>query len=234
MSSSGLKSGLGLVIKQWRNRIGISQETLAERAGLHRTYISDVERGARNISLENISKLSIALETSIGTLFSHLETRPPEPYDSAPRPAGDLVEILYVEDNPDDVALTTHALHRVLIPNRIHVVRDGAEALDYLFCRGPYAQRPASRRPHLILLDLQLPKVNGLEVLRQIKAHPQTRSILVVVLTATHDPQDIQTSRRMGADACIVKPVELVNLSEVTPQLNLQWALVKGRATSSG
>ena len=96
MSSSGLKSGLGLVIKQWRNRIGISQETLAERAGLHRTYISDVERGARNISLENISKLSIALETSIGTLFSHLETRPPEPYDSAPRPAGDLVEILYV------------------------------------------------------------------------------------------------------------------------------------------
>jgi CheY-like chemotaxis protein len=86
----------------------------------------------------------------------------------------------------------------------------------------------------LILLDLQLPKVNGLEVLRQIKAHPQTRSILVVVLTATHDPQDIQTSRRMGADACIVKPVELVNLSEVTPQLNLQWALVKGRAASSG
>jgi CheY-like chemotaxis protein/DNA-binding XRE family transcriptional regulator len=209
--------------------MGISQEELAERCGLHRTYVSDVERGARNISLENIGKLSAALETSIAALFAHFEGGAPDPHRPGHLP-GDLVDLLYVEDNPDDVALTTQALRRVLIPNRIHVARDGAEALDFLFCRGNYSHRRPNDLPHLILLDLYLPKVNGLEVLRQIKAHPPTSSIPVVILTASHDNRDLLASKRMGAEATIVKPVDLANLSEVTPRLNFQWALLKAPA----
>jgi CheY-like chemotaxis protein/DNA-binding XRE family transcriptional regulator len=233
VKNNGVKSDLGSVIREWRNRIGISQEELAERSGLHRTYVSDIERGMRNVSLENISKLSIALETSIGSLFSHIESGA---RDTPPPggPPGDLVDILYVEDSPDDVALTTHALRRVMFPNRMQIARDGAEALDYLFCRGAHARRQPARLPHLILLDLHLPKVSGLEVLRQIKANPQTRSILVVVLTASRDKSEILASKQMGADACIVKPVELTNLSQVTPQLNLQWALLKAPAAGGG
>jgi two-component system response regulator len=110
-------------------------------------------------------------------------------------------------------------------------VRDGAAALNFLFGTGEYAHRERSSRPQMVLLDLNLPKVSGLEVLRRIKADPRTRSIPVVVLTASKQDRDITTSKRLGAEACIVKPVDFQNLSEVTPQLSLQWALVKPMPT---
>jgi len=225
------KSRLGLIIKKWRSRTGITQKALAKRAGLHLDCVSDVERGAQNVSLESISRLSIALEASLAPPFSRAAGK-----DLADKPrqmflSFDLVDILLVEDSPDDADLTTHALQKVLVTNRIHVVRDGSEALDFIFCQGNYSQRQPGRLPQLILLDLHLPKISGLEVLRQIKAHPRTRSIPVVVLTASSSSDDIATSKRLGADGYIVKPVDLTSLSRVTPQLNFQWVLLEAPLT---
>jgi len=227
VKNHGFKSRLGLVIKKWRSRTGITRKALAKRAGMDLHCVSDVERGKQNVSLESISKLSIALETSLGTPFS-----PGAGKDAAGKPRQmflslDLVDILLVEDNPNDVELTTCALQKVLLTNRIHVVRDGAEALDFIFRKGGYSRRQPGGLPQLILLDLRLPKISGWEVLRQVKAHPQTRSIPVVVLTASSSSDDIATSKRLGADGFIVKPVDLSSLSSVTPQLNLRWALVE-------
>jgi CheY-like chemotaxis protein len=206
--------------------LGISQEELGGRAGLHRTYICDIERGARNVSLESIEKIARALEISKAKLFSY------EPFSGLPenRSASyeDLVDILFVEDDPNDIEITTEALKG--ISNRVHVVRDGREALDFLFCLGVYADRRHIQRPQLILLDLVLPKIDGLEVLRRVKADSHTASIPVVVLTSSDRDRDLQISKRLGAQAYIVKPVGMPNLTKVAPQLSLRWALLKPAA----
>lgn len=227
MGKTDVKKNFGAAVRFRRDHLGISQEELAGRAGLHRTYISDVERGARNVSLESIHRLAAALEVPLSVLFSRLEEL------SADRPASplvspqDLVDILIVEDTTEDAELTIKALKDVRITNRIHVVRDGAAALDFLFCRGEYAHRRGNERPQIILLDLGLPKVDGLEVLRQIKGDSRTRTIPVIVLTISNRDKDVAMSQRLGADAYIVKPVDFHNFSGVTPQLSLQWALLK-------
>jgi two-component system, response regulator len=208
-------------------RLGMSQEELAGRAGLHRTYVCDVESGRRNLSLESIEKLARALETPVSKLLTSSGKSSSEKRTEELLSSDELVDILYVEDRADDVELAIEALQAAGITNRIHVVRDGAEALQFLFCTGQYVHRRPSNRPQLILLDLELPKIGGLEVLRRIKADPQTRDIPVIVLTASNRDKDIATSRRLGAEDYIVKPVDFQNLSEVTPKLNFQWALLK-------
>lgn len=227
MRSTDVKKPFGTSVRVWRGRLGISQEELAERAGLHRTYVSDVERGARNLSLMSIEKLASALEISMSTLLAHLPE--PQGVGTAARviSADDLVDILFVEDRPQDVELTLRALQQANFANRIQVVNDGAAALDYLFCAGPYAHRQGHPRPQIILLDLDLPKIDGLEVLRRIKADARTRSIPVVVLSGSNLDEHITTSKRLGAAAYIVKPVTFQNLSAVTPQLALQWGLLR-------
>lgn len=211
-------------VKVWRQQLGISQEELAERAGLHRTYISDIERGARNISLESISKLAAALDLSISSLFS--DGLQIGKSDRANR-GQNLVDILLIEDNPDDAEMTLRAFQKARFANRVNVVRDGAEALDYLFHRGEYTRNRTAEHPRLILLDLNLPKINGLEVLRSIKADQRTRMIPVAVLTMSEMFSDIEECRRLGAETYIVKPVSFQRLSQITPQLNLNWALFK-------
>ncbi|HEY2081806.1 MAG TPA: response regulator [Verrucomicrobiae bacterium] len=226
MGKSDVKKQFGAAVRFHRDQLDISQEELAGRAGLHRTYISDVERGARNVSLESIHRLADALEVPLSILFSRLEASSDK--SSAPSALSDeLVDILIIEDSSEDVDLTIKALKDVRITNRIHVVRDGAAALDFLFCRGVYRHRTHRNRPQMILLDLGLPKIDGLEVLRQIKADPRTRAISVIVLTVSNRDRDIAASQRLGAEAYIVKPVDFQNLSGVTPQLSLQWALLK-------
>lgn len=138
-----------------------------------------------------------------------------------------MVDILFVEDEAGDVEMTMQALNSANITNRIHVVRDGAAGLAFLFGTGKYARRERSSRPQMILLDLNLPKFSGLEVLRRVKADPRTSQIPVVVLTGSKNDRDIATSKRLGAEACIVKPVDFHNLSAVTPQLSLKWALLR-------
>ena len=212
-------------MRAWRGRLGISQEELAERAGLHRTYVCDIERGARNVSLKSIEKLASALQIPLSTLFSYPETGVAEG-TVAPVPRG-LVDILFVEDNLDDAALALKALSEAKISNHIHWVKDGAEALDFLFCTGRYHQRQPDDGPPIVLLDINLPKLSGLEVLRRIKSDSRTRKIHVVMLTVSESDRDVEAARRAGADGYIVKPLDFQNLSEVTPGLSLQWALLK-------
>jgi CheY-like chemotaxis protein len=136
------------------------------------------------------------------------------------------VEVLLVEDNPADEELTLHALKTQLLANSIKVVRDGAEALDYIFHTGAFADRTAGDRPKVILLDVKLPKVDGLEVLRRIKSDPRTRSIPVVVLTSSHEERDVVDSYSLGVNSYIVKPVDFSQFAEVVRQLGLYWLLL--------
>lgn len=228
MRKIDLKSLLGTAIRNKRNELGISQEELADRAGLHRTYISDIERGARNLSLESINKLAQALEISIGALFLNAGAYnvPAEVLENSVT-SGDMVDILLVEDSEADIELTLHAFKKAKLSNHVRVVRDGAEALDFLFCRNRYAGRKIEEHPQVLLLDLNLPKVSGIEVLRQIKAEERLKKMHVVVLTASQQDRDIVQCRKLGAETYIVKPVNFNNLGEVTAQLNLYWALLK-------
>jgi transcriptional regulator with XRE-family HTH domain len=138
MTILDLKALLGAAIKSQRSTLGISQEELAYRAGLHRTYISDVERGARNPSIESIEKLARALEISVSTLFEQA---------GKGSDARQFVEILLVEDNPRDVRLILRGFEKTKIANPVHVVRDGAEALNFIFATGPYTHRRNVRPP---------------------------------------------------------------------------------------
>ncbi len=137
----------------------------------------------------------------------------------------ELIEILLVEDNPSDLQLTLHALERNKLANRIHVVRDGVEALDFLFSTGSYAER-MPRNPRVVLLDLKLPRIDGLEVLRRMKEEPRTRTIPVVVLTSSREERDIIESYQLGVNSYIVKPVDFEQFAESVRQLGLYWALL--------
>jgi len=139
--------------------------------------------------------------------------------------ASDSVEILLVEDNPNDAELTLYALKKHNVANHIEVVLDGAEALDYLFCAGAYAQRRTENIPKVVLLDLKLPKVDGQEVLRRIKTDPRTRMIPVVVLTSSREECDIVESYQLGVNSYIVKPVDFEQFVEAVCQLGLYWVL---------
>ncbi len=221
----------GTSVKVSRNLLGISQETLAERAELHRTYISDLERGARNPSLKTIIRLAHALEVTIAALFpveleywkakgAHLESL-----------QSNFVDILLVEDDVDDVELTLKSFQLARFENRIHVVSDGPEALDYLFGRGKYAGRSTEPATQVVLLDLSLPKLSGLEVLRRIKADPKTASLPVVVLTGSSQHKDIAECRRLGAVTYITKPLTWNVFAPAMKKLNLNWVLLKPPAT---
>jgi CheY-like chemotaxis protein len=214
----------GTSVRMWRRRQGFSQEELAERAGLHRTYVCDIERGARNVSLKSIEKLARALNILPALLFD-FSSDPGSDKGATKRPGNGTADILFIQANPADVEQAARALRNSRFANRIHVVRDGAAALDFLFRTGEYRNHGPSDRPHLILLDLDLPKVNGLEVLRRIKSDSRTRSIPVVVLTSSRFDREVAASKKMGADAHIVKPVNFANLSEAASRLNLHWFL---------
>ena len=137
-----------------------------------------------------------------------------------------VVEILLVEDNPNDVRLTLHALRNYNLTNNIHVIRDGAEALDFIFCTGVYAERNMAQPPKVILLDLKLPLVTGLEVLQQIKADARTRLIPVVVLTSSREERDIVDSYRLGVNSYITKPVDFEQFTEAVRALGMYWVLI--------
>jgi two-component system response regulator len=137
-----------------------------------------------------------------------------------------LVDVLLVEDNPDDVELAMFAFRKNNLGNRIHVARDGAEALEYIFGTGAYASGKAAQTPKLILLDLKLPKVDGLEVLRQIKSDPRTRNTPVVMMTSSREENDLVASYSLGVNSYIVKPVDFQQFVEAARTLGLYWLLL--------
>jgi len=136
------------------------------------------------------------------------------------------VEILLVEDNPNDVELALHALKKNKVSNRVHVVRDGEEALDFIFGKDSSSGGPSEQRPKMVLLDLKLPKVDGLEVLRRLKGDPRTRSIPVIMLTSSSEERDIVKSYDLGVNSYIVKPVDFQQFTEAVRQLGLYWMVM--------
>jgi CheY-like chemotaxis protein len=136
-----------------------------------------------------------------------------------------IVEILLVEDSLEDLELTQRALRNAKLGNHIQVARDGAEALDFIFCEGPHAERNIEDTPKLILLDLKLPKVDGLEVLERIKSDPRTKHIPVVVLTSSKEQVDVIKSYQLGVNSYIVKPVNFEGFTAAVQELGMYWLL---------
>ncbi|HEV2485616.1 MAG TPA: response regulator [Terracidiphilus sp.] len=136
------------------------------------------------------------------------------------------VEILLVEDNPDDVELTLHALRKENLANNIHVARDGEEALEFLFCDGIHADRSFDHPPKLILLDLKLPKVDGMEVLKRLKGDARTKAIPVVILTSSKEERDLVQGYGLGANSYIQKPVDFEQFRNTVKSVGLYWLLI--------
>jgi CheY-like chemotaxis protein len=136
-----------------------------------------------------------------------------------------LKQILLVEDDPKDIELTLDALGEFNLANEIVIARDGVEALDYLYCRGTFAQRPAGN-PVVILLDLKLPKLDGLQVLKQLKADEQMRVIPVVILTSSRESRDLKECYQLGVNAYVVKPVRFIEFVEAVKQIGMFWVLI--------
>jgi len=137
-----------------------------------------------------------------------------------------VVEVLIVEDNPQDLELTLRALRKANLSNRIQVARDGKEALDFIFGEGAFAGRKIDNGPKVVLLDLKLPKVDGLEVLQKVKSDARTRTIPVVVLTSSKEQKDVVESYRLGVNSYIVKPVDFEGFAAAVGDLGLYWLLL--------
>jgi two-component system, response regulator len=136
------------------------------------------------------------------------------------------LDILLVEDNQDDMDLALHALKREKLANNIFVARDGEEALDFLFCRGTFAERSFDHPPKLVLLDLKLPKVDGMEVLKQLKGDPRTKTIPVVMMTSSKEERDLVSSYSLGANSFIQKPVDFDQFRETVKTVGLYWLVI--------
>ncbi|HVS91665.1 MAG TPA: response regulator [Mucilaginibacter sp.] len=135
------------------------------------------------------------------------------------------VEILLVEDNPHDAEMTIRALKKVNLANKLIHVKDGAEALDFIFSKGAYSERNIDDKPKVILLDIKMPKVDGIEVLRQLKSDEKTRSIPVVIMTSSKEEQDIITSYNIGVNSYVVKPVDFEGFAKAVSQLGYYWLI---------
>jgi CheY-like chemotaxis protein len=227
MAAVDVRKKFGAAVRAHRLRLGISQGALGQRAQLHRTYVTDVERGARNLSLESMSRLARALHISIGALFV-----PAEGPRIHSQHSTHSINILLVENDPKDLKLAQKAFAQAKLTNRMETVRDGASALDYLFCRGRFAERHPNTAPQIVLLALNVPKVNGLEVLRAIRSNELTRGIHVVVLTRSDTDPHFREALYLGANGYILKPIDFRSFSAVTPQLNFVWALLRRESKS--
>jgi two-component system response regulator len=138
----------------------------------------------------------------------------------------DKVEILLVEDNPHDAEMTIRALKRVNLANRLIHVKDGAEALDFIFAKGGFAGREVENKPRVILLDIKMPKIDGIEVLRQIKSNETTKTIPVVIMTSSKEEQDIITSYNLGVNSYVVKPVDFESFAKAVSELGCYWLII--------
>ena len=148
-------------------------------------------------------------------------------------PETEAVEILLVEDNPSDAELALHALKNCPVANRVMRARDGAEALDFLFRRGEYSARGGEERPLLVLLDLKLPKVDGLQVLKEIKDDPKTKAIPVILLTSSKEESDMAAGYLLGVNSYIQKPVNFAEFQEVVRQLGMYWLRLNAKPPAS-
>ena len=157
--------------------------------------------------------------------------RPPEGAPANPDPA---VEILVVEDNPYDLEMTLRGLNTAHLANHVHVARDGEEALEFIFCEGRYAHRRIEAPPRVVLLDLKLPKIDGLEVLARMKGDPRTQAIPVVMLTSSQEQVDLVRSYALGVNSYIVKPVNFESFVKAVQELGFYWLLLNQPPAAAG
>jgi two-component system response regulator len=144
------------------------------------------------------------------------------------------IDILLVDDSPEDVDLTLHALRAENLANRVFVARDGEEALDFLFCTGPHAQRSFEHPPKLILLDLKLPKVDGMQVLKQVKGDERTRTIPVVLMTSSREERDMLSGYSLGVNSYLQKPVDFDEFRKMVKLLGLYWLVTNRPPLANG
>jgi two-component system response regulator len=144
--------------------------------------------------------------------------------------SNEKVEILLVEDNPHDAEMTIRALKKANLANKLIHVKDGAEALDFVFARGPFADRQVENKPKVILLDIKMPKIDGIEVLRQIKSNDITKAIPVVIMTSSKEEQDVITSYNLGVNSYVVKPVDFEGFAKAVSELGFYWLITNQAA----
>ncbi len=216
-----LQRKLGEAVRRCRAELKISQEELAWRSGLHRTYIADVERGSRNISLRNISNLASALEVSICGLLSDVG----KPGGPGRGLAAEPVEILLIEDSRADAAAAARELKKARLSNPVRVLA-GPDSADDIISGREGRRRGLRKGPELILLAVNAPRTAGRGVLRKLKADPRTRDIPVVVLTGPGAAGEAAECLRLGAEGSIAKPFNIEAFWRVTTRIKFAWALL--------
>jgi CheY-like chemotaxis protein/DNA-binding XRE family transcriptional regulator len=225
---SDLQRRLGLAVCISRQHLGLTQEELAWRANLNRSYVADIERGARNVTLRTLATLAAALELTVENLIANTSNPLGAPAALGAEgisPGGG--EILLVEDTATDAALVVRAFKRSKLTNRVNLVRDAEGGLAYLLGTGRYAKHRPSL-PSLILLDVNLPRMSGLEFLQRIKADEHLRSIPVVVLTVSRNDHIVFECAKLSVADYLVKPLEIESLVRLMPRLNLQLTIGAG------
>jgi CheY-like chemotaxis protein len=224
MAAIDLKALVGAAIRSERTVLHISQEELAYRAHLHRTYVSDVERGARNPSIRSIEKLACALKIPVPKLFERAS------HSGAAKP---VTEMLLVENDSAEVRRACRAFAKLPMTNPLHVVRNGKEALSFILATGQYRYRCDVGPPEIVLLDLDLPDQSALEVLRQIKTNQTVSHLVVLILTTSNNDRRLGQCRQLGAANHMVKPFRFENFCEATASLGLSWTMGRTEADQS-
>jgi len=228
MNASEVRTLFANSLRRWRTHRRLTQEELAERSDLHRTYISDVERGARNLSLESIDKLARALDISIPSLFTPVTAPSLSPPSSplARASATELLDILLIQASQKEVRASVESFHQVRFVNSVRAISSGAEALE-LFFGNDFVKQANYMRKLIVLLDLDLPDVSGLEVLRQLRSDERTRQIPVAILATPDRERDTLEARRLGAQAVLTKPLSFQALCQAASALDVTWAMLK-------
>ncbi len=212
--NNNLSAGLAEVLKQQRLNLGLNQTELAKRAGLNRSYVSEVERGCQNITIETLSRLANALEVSVLSLVEQANRN----VRSLVRP----LEILLIEDNEADIYILKHSLGKLKAPTNLKIARDGKEALELISSMSS----ENSDIPDLILLDLNLPKRSGHEILKKVKSDSRFSQVPVVVLSTSNDRNDIEKSYALNANTFITKPLNQKDFENAIAVVIEYWSVI--------